>query len=625
MGLELAAKMSARLATLRTNVPDAGPAPPRLAPPELGRSTHSTAAPASPSKSASTSAICRDVRDPQFAESFGAFLADHKAIDPAIIDRARRACRAAGERFDQVLTKLGLLSDSDVVLALSNYLAIPIVTSAQTPSEPILTEIIDADFVRRNKTIPLATGDAGLTVGVADPFNDEPIRALAYLTGLSVIPCIFTPAEFDKIFDRLYAHSRDASGSGADFSADASEVDVQRLRDLASEAPTIRLVNQIIGDAVEAGASDIHIEPTIDVVLVRHRIDGVLRTAQTLPPGARAAVTSRVKIVSKLDIAERRLPQDGRIKIAVRGVDIDFRISTIPTAFGESVVMRIRDRSRVELDFAKLGFEAAQIALLQELIEQPNGIILVTGPTGSGKSTTLYTALKMLNHGECKIFTVEDPIEYQLTGIDQVQVHPSIGLTFPHALRSILRQDPDVIMIGEIRDLETARIAIQAALTGHLVLSTLHTNSAAATIARMVDMGVESYLLASTIRGVIAQRLVRRLCQQCSRAHENAAYWIGEISERLRDRQALGPPDIRQAAGCSHCAGTGYSGRTTISEILPVDAEMHRLILARASEAQMDDYARQRGISSMYESGVVKVWQGRTTIEEVLGVTRAIC
>ena len=275
----------------------------------------------------------------------------------------------------------------------------------------------------------------------------------------------------------------------------------------------IRLVNQIIANAVEARASDIHIEPNVDQVLVRYRIDGMLRTAQVLAPALRAAITSRIKIMSKLDIAERRMPQDGRIKVAVRGVDIDFRVSTIPTIFGESVVMRILDRSRVELDFAKLGFAADHISALQGLMHEPNGIILVTGPTGSGKTTTLYTALKSLNSSERKIFSVEDPIEYQLAGINQVQVRPEIGLDFPHALRAILRQDPDIIMIGEIRDLETARIAIQSSLTGHLVLSTLHTNSAAAAITRLIDIGVENYLLASTVKGVVAQRLVRKLCR----------------------------------------------------------------------------------------------------------------
>jgi general secretion pathway protein E len=288
--------------------------------------------------------------------------------------------------------------------------------------------------------------------------------------------------------------------------------------------------------------------------------------------------------------------------------------------------MRILDRSRVELDFVKLGFDAAQIATITELISQPNGILLVTGPTGSGKTTTLYTALKLLNRTERKIFTVEDPIEYQLPGINQVHVHAGIGLTFPHALRSILRQDPDIIMIGEIRDLETARIAVQASLTGHLVLSTIHTNSAAATVTRLIDMGVENYLLASTIKGIVAQRLVRRLCQHCSRPHDRSAFWTEEFGKEIRTKAsgASGPPDIRQAKGCTRCNETGFAGRTTVAEILPVDAEIQRLMSARAADADIERVARERGMTTMYESGLRKVWQAQTTIDEVLQATRAM-
>ena len=320
--------------------------------------------------------------------------------------------------------------------------------------------------------MPLAIRDDAIVVGLTDPFNREPVDALAYLTGREARVQIFVPADFDRAFEALY-RSQTTGSNRASGGGEASELDVQRLRDLASEAPVIRLVNQIITGAVESRASDIHIEPNVDSVLVRYRIDGLLRTSQTLASSLRPALTSRIKIMSKLDIAERRMPQDGRIKIAVRGADIDFRVSTIPTVFGESIL----DRSRVELDFEKLGFHAQHIKALNELMLQPNGIILVTGPTGSGKTTTLYTALKALNSSERKVFTVEDPVEYQVAGINQVQVQAAIGLDFPHALRSIMRQDPDIIMIGEIRGVETARIAIQSSLTGHLVLSTLHTKA----------------------------------------------------------------------------------------------------------------------------------------------------
>ena len=563
-----------------------------------------------------------DPSDSDFAQQFGVFLVTENICDGVVVERARRAAVSTGERFDHVLTKLGLVSDVDLATALSRYLSVPLATPADLPSELLLADIATPDFVRRNRVMPLAAVPGTLTLGVTDPFHLEPVRALAYLTDRPASICIFVPAEFDKAFQALYLGTEATEGVGLEGHAEASETDIQRLRDIASEAPTIRLVNQIIANAVERNASDIHIEPTLEAVLVRYRIDGLLRTAQTLAPGVRAAITSRIKIMAKLDIAERRMPQDGRIKLAIRGVDIDFRISTIPTAFGESVVMRILDRSRVELDFDKLGFRRQHIDALHQLMHQPNGIILVTGPTGSGKTTTLYTALKALNSPDRKIFTVEDPIEYQIGGINQVQVQPAIGLTFPHALRSILRQDPDIIMIGEIRDLETAQIAIQASLTGHLVLSTLHTNSAAATITRLIDMGVENYLLASTVKGILAQRLVRNLCPHCARAHQDAAHWANRFRKDVQGIAAIGPPNIREARGCSQCGGLGFAGRATIAEILRVNADIHRLILSATSDSQIEDAARKMGMINMYENGAAKVWRGETTIDEVLRATR---
>ncbi|HZP79818.1 MAG TPA: ATPase, T2SS/T4P/T4SS family [Pseudolabrys sp.] len=561
--------------------------------------------------------------DPAFAESFGGFLVQDGAIDHLVLERAHRATQATGERFDQVLTKLGLLSDNDLALAYCKYLSIPIAQPAELPPEPILVDTLGADFVRRNRIMPLAATQSSVVVAVVDPFNDEPVRALAFLIGRQVSLRLMAPADFDKAFDALYLLANaDVNRVETAEAADASELDIQRLRDIASEAPVIRLVNQLIADAVETGASDIHIEPNGEALIVRHRIDGLLRTAELLKLGLRAALTSRIKIMAKLDIAERRLPQDGRIKIAVRGVDIDFRISTIPTVFGESVVMRILDRSRVELDFAALGFAGKQIAMFEDFIGRANGIVLVTGPTGSGKTTTLYTMLKRLNRVERKVFTVEDPIEYQLTGVNQVQVQPGIGLTFPHALRSILRQDPDIIMIGEIRDLETARIAIQAALTGHLVLSTLHTNSAAATITRLIDMGLESYLLASTIKGIIAQRLVRRLCPACAIPDERAVAWTSEITCSVRGLDAHGAHQLRHPRGCPSCNGSGFSGRTTIAEVMPITAAMHRRIAANASDADLEAAAREDGMATLYESGAIKAWCGETTMDEVLRATR---
>jgi general secretion pathway protein E len=558
----------------------------------------------------------------QFEEAFGNFLIRENIVDHIVLERATSAARKTGERLDRVLTKLGLVSETNLTIALSKFLSLEMVRPSDLPIEPILGDVIEADFVRRNRILPLATEAGRLFVGVTDPLNLEPVRAVAYLTNLSIKVQIFVSADFEKAFDALYAAPANDAGRRLAGGGEASELDVQRLRDIASEAPVIRLVNQIITNAVEGRASDIHIEPNVDQVLVRYRIDGVLRTAQVLSPSLRPAITSRLKIMSKLDIAERRMPQDGRIKIAIRGVDIDFRVSTIPTAFGESVVLRVLDRNRVALDFAELGFSVEHISGLHKLLEEPDGIILVTGPTGSGKTTTLYTALKSLNNAERKIFSVEDPIEYQMPGINQVQVQSEIGLNFPHALRAILRQDPDIIMIGEIRDLETARIAIQASLTGHLVLSTLHTNGAAAAITRLIDIGVENYLLASTVKGVIAQRLVRKLCRHCACAHQQANYWSAELARTVPSVKELGVPKIRQVRGCAECGGVGFSGRSTIAEMLLVGDACHGLVLSKASDAEINKAARERGMMSMYEMGAHKVWCGETTIDEVLRATR---
>ena len=584
------------------------------------RATSTIAARSRPPPAGSEEAI-EHLDETSFSGAFGTFLLQDKKLDSQALERARRAAVSTGDRIDRVLGKLGLLSDTDLALSLAAFLKIPIATQSSIPAAPILPEAIDADFVRFNKVLPLRVDGSRLEVGTTDPLSDEPLRALAYATDLTVSVQLFLPVDFERAVDAVYGGTRSDT---ADLAAtDASEHDLQRLRDLASEAPTIRLVNQLINEAVEQRASDIHVEPTADAVLVRYRIDGVLRLVKSLGMETRAAVTSRIKIMSRLDIAERRLPQDGRTKVAVRGIDIDFRVSTIPTAFGESVVMRILDRSRIRLDFTELGFDQARIGYFDELLKQPDGIILVTGPTGSGKTTTLYTALQTLNTAERKLFTVEDPIEYQLKGINQVQVQSGIGLTFPAALRSILRQDPDIIMIGEIRDLETARIAVQASLTGHLVFSTLHTNSAVSTMTRLTDMGIENYLLVSTVKAVTAQRLTRSLCPHCSVPHPNASYLAEEIQKTLKRPSPDAVPDIRQKQGCEQCGGTGFLGRSTISEFLFLDQAIQRLVLATAPEAEIEAAARHAGMATMYEDGLDKVWRGQTTLEEVVRATRS--
>ncbi|MGD0721382.1 MAG: GspE/PulE family protein [Roseiarcus sp.] len=561
-----------------------------------------------------------DPRSPEFARSFGEFLRGVGAIDEAGLLRSRRAAQKTGERFDAVLTKLGLLSEPDLTAQLARYLGLDVIAPIETPAAPVLEQAITSDFVRHHRTLPLSLRDGKLTLAVVDPFEDDPIRALGYLVGREIEVKMIAPTDLERAIATIYPNAPDRGRTGADSRADeADEGDLQRLRDLASEAPVIRLVNQIIATAVETKASDIHIEPNPDGLLIRTRIDGALRSDQSLPPGMRAAVTSRIKIMAKLDIAERRLPQDGRIKVAVRGVDIDFRVSTTPTMHGESVVMRILDRRNVELDFLKLGFERSLIESLRAVMHRPNGIILVTGPTGSGKTTTLYAALRELNKPEVKIFTVEDPIEYQLAGINQIQVQPTIGLGFAHALRSILRQDPDIIMIGEIRDTETARIAIQAALTGHLVLSTLHTNGAAASIARLVEMGIENYLIASTVTGILAQRLVRRLCPHCAIPNEISRSSVARFLQRPAGDS---PADFKRSIGCEQCRGTGFAGRSTIAEFALMDERMRNLVLEASSEGVLEGAAREAGMATLYESGVAKAARGETSLEEVLRVTR---
>jgi general secretion pathway protein E len=437
-----------------------------------------------------------------------------------------------------------------------------------------------------------------------------------------VLPWVGIPADIEAALERLFGRSGadgeiiQSVGEQSDLGA---EDDVQRLRDLASEAPVVRIVNRLISRAVESRASDIHIEPLEHNLRVRYRIDGVLREVETPPLQLRAAIISRIKIMARLNIAERRLPQDGRIKLAVRGKDIDLRVATMPTMHGEAVVLRILDRASVALDFTPLGFEDAALAAYREALGRPNGIILVTGPTGSGKTTTLYTSLIELNTPDRKVLAVEDPIEYQLDGVNQVQIKPQIGLSFAHVLRSMLRHDPDVIMVGEIRDLETAQIAIQAALTGHLVLSTVHTNNAASTLTRLLDMGVEDYLMTSTLNAIVAQRLVRRLCQDCCKPYAPLPELLAQLGREGSDEVTFWRPE-----GCPKCNDTGYFGRISINEVLIMSDPIRRQILHHAEATELQRAALATGMRPMFQDGIGKAAAGVTTIEEVLRVTREV-
>jgi len=574
-------------------------------------------------------AIVLTPKEDGFADAFAGLLVREGLVDLGAVARAKRASEATSERLDVVMVKLGLLSEADLCGAYATYCGLNVVRPSDVPSQSVLADRLKLPFLKASRTLPISASDGALLLATVDPFDEEAKKAIGYMLGCRVDLAVIAPADIERAFRKLYQDTG-SGGAGDDRgiiavgAADGNEIDVERLRDIANEAPIIRLVNQIIAGAVERGASDVHIEPGRDSVLVRFRLDGFLQQERVVPSTLKAALTTRVKIMAKLDIAERRLPQDGRIKTAVRGTEIDVRVSTLPTAFGESLVLRILDRTRVELDFVKLGLDQDIQAGLRGLMSLPSGIILVTGPTGSGKTTTLYTALNELNRPELKLFTVEDPIEYQLGGINQIQVQPQIGLDFPAALRSILRQDPDIIMVGEIRDLETARIAVQASLTGHLVFSTLHTNSAIAAITRLIDIGIERYLLASTLTGVMAQRLVRRLCPHCARP---AAY-RAEATSRLRwpipEDLAIDWSGALEAAGCDACHGTGYLGRTSVAELLVIDDDMREAVGRRSDDRRtMISLARHAGFHSLYEAGLIKVSRGETTIEEVLRVSRS--
>ena len=552
-------------------------------------------------------------------EALAALLVAGGHCDPRTVERGRRVAEESGQRLDKVLIQLGLVSERGLAETFAAMLALPLIDPARYPAaEPPFAERLTARFLRHARALPVSDDGARLQVAVTDPLDTFTQAAIAAATGRAVDLLVGVPIELDAALDRLFP---DPDRAPPDAANDApSEDDAERLKDLASEAPVIRLVNGIIARAVETQASDIHIEPFEDRLRVRYRYDGVLHEAESPPPRLTAAITSRIKIMARLDIAERRLPQDGRIKLAVRGHEIDFRVSTVPSLYGETVVLRVLDRSAVAFDYGKLGLPAPVISRLNTALNLPNGIVLVTGPTGSGKTTTLYTGLLSLNSVARKVVTVEDPIEYQLTGVNQIQVKPQIGLNFATLLRSILRQDPDVIMVGEIRDLETAQIAVQAALTGHLVLSTVHTNSAAATISRLRDMGLEDYLMTAVLRGVLAQRLVRRLCPQCRQ--ETAA--PPELIERFGLAQkASGPVRLWHPAGCPHCRNTGYRGRLAIAEFLQPTPDIERLIFSRADHTAIERAATEAGMVTMFDAGLNAALEGLTTVEEVVRSIRA--
>src|SRR5262245_11044242 len=555
------------------------------------------------------------------SKNLGESLLEAGAITPEMLALAEARAGDARERIGDALVELGAATEEDVLRALAAQRGLAFLAAEELPFTPPVLKNLSPKYLRQYAACPITLEGSTLTVATADPTNPLLVDELRQTLSLNIALCVAPRQAILAAIERTYGAStalqKMVEGMGPAEGDGDREEDITQLRDMAFEAPVVRLVNLLIEEAVASEASDIHIEPAEDTLRVRYRIDGILYDLEAPPRRLQAAVTSRIKLMAELNIAERRLPQDGRIRMTLNGRRVDIRVSSVPTIHGESIVMRLLDRSSVFMPFDKLGFSPKTSGIFDRLINQPNKIVLVTGPTGSGKTTTLYAALDKINAPEKKIITVEDPVEYQLKGVNQIAVRPKIGLTFASGLRHIVRQDPDVIMVGEIRDLETAEIAVHAALTGHLVFSTLHTNDAPGAITRLQDMGVEPYLLASVLSGVLAQRLLRRTCQSC-----RAPY-----TPDPGDLLAIGVPDshgveLYRGKGCDACRKTGYKGRIGIYELFVISEDIRRLILRKAPTSEIRRVAMDHGMATLREDGWVKAQAGLTTVEEILRVTQ---
>ena len=536
------------------------------------------------------------------------------------LERARLAKREMGCMLGEALVRLGLVAEPNVVKYLSEELGLPVAEKAGYPEAPVIVEGLREQFLINNDVVPLASTGSTITFAALKPQDDFVRKALHLATGKQIELQLGVAADIDAAL-KLYVQSDDKDELDSLDPSDVNDAEfVEHLKDLASETPVIQVVNQLIQRSVDLGASDIHLEAVDEGLRIRYRVDGVLRDgASPVEERLSAAVISRIKLLANLNIAERRFPQDGRIMMRVKGHELDLRVSSLPTVHGECVVMRVLDRQSVRLAIEDMGFGPDTFKRYVGLLNRPHGVLLLTGPTGSGKTTTLYASMANLDSGSLKIITVEDPVEYQLEGINQIPVQSQIDLTFARALRSILRQDPDIIMIGEMRDTETAQISVQAALTGHLVLSTLHTNTAAGAITRLEDMGVERFLITAAVNGVLAQRLLRTLCTACKRPAQLDAEQLtrlgvtGEVPKEA---------EVYEAVGCDQCNRTGYSGRSAIHELFVLDDEIQRAILDGSDANQLREVARAKGMATLYEDGMRKVLAGQTSIDEVLRVTQ---
>ncbi len=543
--------------------------------------------------------------------NIGDMLLEIGKVNRADLDRAVEVQRQTGQKLGRILIDLGTISEEDLRFAYSKLLQIPVWEKKKEDRYP-LVESIPKVFLVANRVLPLRLNDEILDVALADPQDSLLVETVALASDKQIRVLAGCEKDILASLETMY----EGEVKEEDVTTSSIEVmeDVEHLRDMASEAPVIRLVNNVLTKAIEIGASDVHMEVFERNARMRYRVDGVLRELTPPPRELYNAIISRIKIMAKLNIAEKRLPQDGRIKMKVAGKEVDLRVSIIPMSHGEGVVMRILDRTAVTLDLEKMGFDREFLGKFRKIVNKPEGMLLVTGPTGSGKSTTLYAVLKELVSPEIKIITVEDPVEYSMDGVNQIQVNPQIDLTFASGLRSILRHDPDIILIGEIRDRETASIAIQASLTGHLVLSTLHTNDSASAFTRLMDMGMEDYLISSCVIGVLAQRLVRKMCEKCREAYvpgEDIRQTVG-----LKEGEFLYKP-----RGCDDCNNVGFKGRKCIAEFLCVDEAIRRLILTHKDSGEIMKEAVKRGTKSLWEDGLGSVRRGETTLEELLRVS----
>ncbi len=552
-------------------------------------------------------------------------LVEEKLVSQETLDKANRQKKEAGGSLTGALVKLGAITEDDLTKFVSELYNVPVINLSSIEVDRAVIKLIPADVASKFQVIPVERTGRKLTVAMVNPSNIFAIDDIKFLTGLEVQPLIASETEIRKAIDRYYDQADSLAKVMKSMEEEVEIVEEQPEEETgamedADQAPVVKLVNSLIADAVRKRASDIHIEPYEKLLRVRFRIDGVLYEMMAPPFRMKASITSRLKIMAELDIAERRVPQDGRIKLRTLGKTIDLRVSTLPTIFGEKVVMRILDRSSLNIDLTTLGFEQTALNHFLKAVQSPYGMVLVTGPTGSGKTTTLYSALSRVNTAEVNIMTAEDPVEYNIEGINQVHMHEEIGLTFSAALKAFLRQDPNIIMVGEIRDLETGSIATKAALTGHLVLSTLHTNDAPSTINRMIDMGIEPFLVASSTNLIMAQRLLRRICAHCKDEMKLHPEILRELG--LTDEDSANSV-FYEGKGCIECNNTGYRGRQGAFEVMPVTPAIRDLILDRAPTSEILTQARTEGMLTMREDALMKLKKGLTTAEEVLKETAA--